>query len=542
VRVLKIILHILISYASAFSIFQEFIKVKTMKKILFYLSLTIIIYILTFINNLPDYDLWARLAVGSIFFQTGNVLKHDIFSYLPTKDLWIDHEWGSGVVFYLLTKYLGDVGLFALKAAILLAIVLLIIKIIKLQIGGYPGIFYLIFIGFSLLPGIFNLIRCQMFTYLVFTLWLYVLERIRRGENRLIWIFPVTMLFWVNMHGGFLAGIGLVLIYAFGELFNHKTYLKYFGILALIIPITLINPYGFDLWDYIIEAAIMPRPYIGEWTSINFSGPVHIFGWIKIHVLAGFMLFCVFTLVVSLKLLFQKEKPDWTRIIMVVVLLYLGIKHQRHTVFFILAVSGLFYHRFVDLFNPLRKFVRDFLTDKAYKVWSIMKYGSGYILLGGIFLYSLPHLSDNIIVDPFAYPVGSLEFIKQNNISGNLATMYSWGSYAFWKLYPQCKVLIDGRYEEVYSNAVYAKAMQFSEHEKNWQEVLKEYHTDIVVLPKGVYTRSDALSLTDWEIVYIDEVSVLLLPKNKMKPFYFYIDYKNPLYWKEDLSKIIPLN
>ncbi|KIE17718.1 hypothetical protein DS62_01150, partial [Smithella sp. SC_K08D17] len=139
-----------------------------MKRPLFYLALATIVYILTFIMNLPDYDLWARLAVGSIFFQTGYVLKHDIFSYLPTKSLWIDHEWGSSVVFYFLARYLGDGGLFALKAVILLAIFILIIKIIKLQTNNSAGILYLTFIGFSLLPGFANLIRCQMFTYLFF--------------------------------------------------------------------------------------------------------------------------------------------------------------------------------------------------------------------------------------------------------------------------------------------------------------------------------------------------------------------------------------
>jgi len=359
-----------------------------MKRIFFYLSLAVIIYILTFLIYVPDYDLWARLAVGSIFFQTGHVLKHDIFSYLPTKDLWIDHEWGSSVVFYFLTKYWGEWGLFALKAVIFLIIFILIIKIIKLQTGKYTGIFYLTFIGFSILPGFANLIRCQVFTYMFFTLWLYVLEKIRRGENKLIWMFPATMLFWANMHGGFLAGIGVVIIYAFGELFNRKDFLKYFGILALIIPVTFINPYGFDLWNYIIEAAVMPRPYIGEWTSISLKGPVHIFAGFKIHILTGFMLIVLLTFIVSIKLLLQKEKPDWTKIILVIVLLYLGIKHQRHTVFFMLAASGLFYRQFVDLFNPLQRFIRDILTEKVYKVWNITKYSFGYIVLGGIFVYS----------------------------------------------------------------------------------------------------------------------------------------------------------
>jgi hypothetical protein len=521
-----------------------------MKKRIFYLSIAIIVYVLTFAVNLPDYDLWARLAVGSIFFQTGHVLKHDIFSYLPTKDLWIDHEWGSSVVFYFFAKYMGDWGIFVLKALILLAIFILIIRIIELQKDkekDSAGIFYFIFLGFSLLPGIAGLIRCQMFSYLFFTLWIYALEKVRRGENKLMWIFPVTMLFWVNMHGGFLTGMGLILIYAIGELLNRKNALKYFGILVLIIPVTLINPYGFVLWNYIIEAALMPRPYVPEWQPINFSGPYHVLEGIKIHALTGFIIFALLTLIAGTGILKHKEKYDWTRIILFIVLLFFGVKHQRHSEFFILAVSGLFYYHYIELFNPVREYIKNHLTDNASEIWNSIRYGFGYVLLAAMLIYSIPRLSYSIVVDPFVYPVGSLEFIKQNGISGNLATPYEWGSYTFWKLYPQCRVLVDGRYEEVYPNDVYNIAMQFSAHKGDWQAALRNYHTDILVLPKNNYSRKDISNLTDWKSVYQDRTSVVLLPKNNVKLFYFYPDYRNPIYAREDLSRKIsrlphPLN
>jgi hypothetical protein len=436
-------------------------------------------------------------------------------------------------------------GIFFLKALIIFAIFTLILKIIKLQTNkgqNPPGVFYLTFLGFSLLPGIANLIRCQIFTYLFFTLWIYGLERIRRGENKLILIFPATMLLWANMHGGFLAGIGLIIIYAIGELLNGKNPIKYFVILALIIPATLINPYGFKLWNYIIEASFMPRPYIPEWHAISLNGPVHIFGKIKIHILAGFMIFASLTIITGIKLLIKREKYDWTRIILVTLLLYLSVKHQRHTEFFVLAVSGLFYYQYINLYSSIRRFIKNNLTDTSYKIWCAIKYNSGYILLGAILVYSAPKLSNIIIVDPLVYPVGSLEFIKQNNISGNLATTYDWGSYTFWKLYPQCKVLIDGRYEEVYSNAVHDIAMQFSEHKGDWREILRNYHTDILLLPKKTYSSSDMLTLTDWKLVYQDASSVVLLPKNRINPFYIYPDYKSPVYLKEDFSRNIKLD
>lgn len=514
-----------------------------MKKIPLYLSLLAIVYLLTFMINVPDYDLWARLAVGSIFFQTGHVLKHDIFSYLPTKDLWIDHEWGSGVIFYFFTKYLGNEALFALKAITILAIFILIMKTIKLYAGQKDvGVFYLVFVGFSLFPGMANLIRCQLFTYFFFTLWIYLLEKVRRGENKYICIFPATMLLWANMHGGFLAGIGLVMIYALGELFNRSYSWKYIGILALILPVTLITPYGIHLWTYMVEAAFMPRPYIAEWSSIDLSGPVHMIAGVKIHVLVGFAILVLMTVVVGVKLWHQKTKPDWTKIIFISVLLFLSFKHQRHAEFFMLAAAGLLYHYYVDLLRPLDYFITTTLPGTSLKILNFMKLSFGYILLGIILVYVSPKISHTVIVSPSSYPVGSFEFIRLNGISGNLATTYEWGSYAFWKLYPQCKVLIDGRYEEVYDNATYIKAMQFSKRKGNWRDMIKNYPTEILVLPKNTYSKADMLSLTDWKPVYEDKISVLLLPKSAKIFMYFYPENNSLSSWEENLSKEIRLN
>jgi hypothetical protein len=196
----------------------------------------------------------------------------------------------------------------------------------------------------------------------------------------------------------------------------------------------------------------------------------------------------------------------------------------------------------VNLFTPIEEFIKNNLIDKTYKVWGQVKYSSGYLLLVVICVYSFPKLSTHIVVDPLFYPVGSLEFIKQNNISGNLAIPYNWGSYAFWKLYPQCKVLIDGRYEEVYPDTVYNKAILFSEHKADWQAVLRDYHTDIIVLSKRKYSPSDIITLTDWKLVYQDTSSVLLLQKDKVKPVYVYPGNINLIYRTEDFSKKVNLN
>jgi hypothetical protein len=81
------------------------------------------------------------------------------------------------------------------------------------------------------------------------------------------------MLFWANLHGGFLAGIGLVIFYITGDFLNKKKISNYLLILFAIIPVTLINPYGLKYWLYLFDAVLMERPGITEWRIFNpFAG------------------------------------------------------------------------------------------------------------------------------------------------------------------------------------------------------------------------------------------------------------------------------
>jgi hypothetical protein len=512
------------------------------RQALFYCSLLTVVFILTFLTHSPDYDLWARLAVGSIFFQTGSVPRHDIFSYVPTKAQWIDHEWGASVVFYAAAKFLGVWGIFLLKAVIIFLVLLLIVKTIKIQKNTSPvGIVFIMLLGLSLFPGVGAVIRCQMFTYLFFALWLYQLECIRRNNNKNLWIFPVTMLFWVNMHGGFITGIGLIVIYAVGELLNRKNPVRYLIILGMILPITLVNPYGVEFWKYIIEASLMPRPTVTEWHPIRLDGPNQMIMGFQIHYLIGFFIFIVITFVAIGRQIIKKEQPDWTKYLLTIVLLYLGWSHQRHVIFFVIAMAAFFYNQYIELLGFVKTSFGKILKLKSNKWWTAINQNVGYVLLIILLFRLLPLLQYDILLNPKQYPFGSFEFIKQNKLTGNLATTFVWSCYAFWKLYPQCKVLVDGRYEEVYTNAVFDDAIQLSFKSGTWDEVVRKYSTEILVLPKQLFQPADLQKLPGWDLAYMDFVSVVLLPKDKLRTDFIKPDYTNSIYLTENFAKKIKL-
>jgi len=511
------------------------------------LSLLVLVYVLTFLTNIPDYDLWTRLAVGSVFFQTGHVLRHDVFSYLPTKPLWVDHEWGSGVLFYLFTRWFGNTGVFILKGLLLYVIFLMVAKTIRLRNAKLaPSALFFALLGYAIFPGVASLIRSQMFTYLFFIIWIYALERVRMNEanpgmkdRRMYLLFPCTMLLWANLHGGFVAGVGLVLLYALGELLNRKSPLPYLGIATSILPVMLINPYGFGLLRSVVEAALMERPFIPEWHPVSLSGPMQNLGTFHVHFLAGFMIVVGLTAAAACRCLVVRQERDWTKICVLVTTFLLAMRHQRHVVFFVLAAAALAYEPILALLEPIRRMLDRRAPRTSNQIQGVARWALGYGMPAMVFLLIIPRLHHRIVVDYRRFPVGSLEFIRHNKLSGNLATAFDFGSFAEWKLYPQCKTMIDGRYEEVFPNDVFDLAMRLSVREGQWWEVVNRFPPDIIVLPKLGYSIADLASLRGWKPVYQDHVSLVLLPVDKIQGPYVRPDYKSSAYASEDLARPI---
>jgi len=500
--------------------------VDIIKKSAFFTTLFLFSFILMIIKNGADPDLWHRMAVGKIFSQTGWIAYHDIFSYFPKNEIWIDHEWLSGVVFYYIADHFGDYGFIILQVVMTFLILFLIYKINQLISPENKNriSFYLIaLIGFH--AGLSSTLRCQSFTYLFFALWIYALERIRRGETRLIWIFPVTMLFWANFHGGFLAGIGLIVFYIAGEFLNRRSVKKYFAILALILPVTFINPYGIKYWQYILEATTMQRPYITEWESFNLFESIYSGLGIKLLILILFLGY-------GYKILKKQFNIDKVELIAIAVTLYLGIKHERHSVFFAILAASFGYQHFTAFLNAtvgkLEQKITGFLNQDTLEKINFSKDYAVYfflILTSVSIISSIP-----IKITLEEYPVKEVDFIKRNKLSGNLFVPFNWGTYAMWKLYPQNYVSIDGRFEEVYKIEAYMDVIKFNFLNEDQEEILNKYHHDVFLLELDTKAYEMLKSRQDWQLVYKGEMGAVFLPISEklMNP---QMPYDNPCYY-----------
>jgi hypothetical protein len=464
-------------------------------------------------STLADPDLWGYLAFGRLFWENGGRFPYqDVFSYPPTLNPWIYHEWLTGVLFYPLYHHLGAPALQLVKYALGLAAAALVYATARRRGAGAGAAALGLWMTQLFLPLGYSPVRAQVFTYGFFALYLYLLEEARRtGNCRCLWCLPPVMVLWCNLHGGFVAGLGLLGLYALGEALSLRPWRPYAGILVLSVLATLINPYGLAYWHYLVRAVLMPRPEITEWASLLLA---YRRGLVGDQELSYFLALIIF----SGCLVRWARWQDRTGLLALAVTLGLGLRHQRHLVFFLLLAGAYLPLLLSEYFAVLRS--RPGVAAARGRVgWRLPSLGAVALSLGlgyGFLLehpwrIDTPRLPGRGITERIYYPVGGVNYLRSQGLAGKLLLEFNWGEYALWQLYPHCRVALDGRYETVYPEVVAKAYFEFILGRPGWREFLEQYPPDLVLVDgrSGIYY----LLLEDkaWRQVYADPGCALLV-------------------------------
>lgn len=467
-----------------------------------------------------DHDLWARLIAGMGFVETGHVLTQDFLSYTPVHTWW-DHEWGAGVIFYLCLKFFGAYSFIILQVLMIFGIVFTASRIVKLRYGeNHCNIIFYFFAIMAVLDTLNNPVRSHLFSFLFFTVFIYIFEKARNGENRLLFLVPLIILFWNNIHGGVVAGMGLMLMYALGEFLNKKPFAKYLITFAVSAPVMLINPWGWDYIKFLIMANTMSRKYIVEWMSI-FS-KIQMFGFIKFKV---FMFAMVIAETISL---IKKFKiPNWynnidkTKYIIIFTTLYLSVAHVKMIPFFVIASLCFIYEDFYELIKNIK--LPEWKNRAVYSVIFILAF------------FTLTTKDFSLPLAFGSFPIKEAEFLKLNNLKGKVFANFNYGSYLSYKLYPNNTIFMDGRYEEVYYDYMIPLQLNFFLVNPNWEEAITVFPPDILILEKSYPVFEAIKNSKDWKLVYDGKYNGVFLPKDKVKDKYIMPTddekyYKNSLF------------
>ena len=104
------------------------------------------------------------------------------------------------------------------------------------------------------------------------------------------------------------------------------------------------------------------------------------------------------------------------------------------------------------------------------------------------------------------YPVGAVEYLKQADFRGNLMLPFEVGGYAMWKLHPQAKVSLDGRYEVAYQPGILEDHLALFRAGKGWRDILAKYPTDAILVPCLSRLSAAMPSMPNWTRTYSDGV------------------------------------
>src|ERR1700690_1890509 len=162
------------------------------------------------LHTVGDNDMGWHLATGRWVVEHRQVPRTDVLSFTSAGTPWMYPPF-AGVLFYLTYSAFGYAGLSWFCALACLAVVAYLVRrgdmastvLATLAVGSIATR---------------TAARADLFSTVFFALFLGELWAYHRGLRCRLWLLPVIMLFWVNLHPGFIAGLGAIGAYLLIEI------------------------------------------------------------------------------------------------------------------------------------------------------------------------------------------------------------------------------------------------------------------------------------------------------------------------------------
>ncbi len=441
-------------------------------------SILIVLFYFYCLNSLGilDSDFGWHLQTGR-YILTHGIPKTDPFSYtMPSYQL-IPHEWLTQIIIAKLFPVLGTIGL---------SIIFAFLAILPI---GFQTILYKgkTFIPLLLMEGgaMITLIglRPKQLDWL-FAEILFLLFLSQKHWRSFRYFLPILMIFWVNLHGGFALGIGLIFLYIFLRFVFYKS-INLIDIVVLLLSIiaTFINPYGIYMWKwvYITMTDTKLHSRIIEWL------PSFYFINLMLWTYTATSLFFIFK--------YARRFPK-DQIAMYIILFIFGVSSYRNIPFWLLYSLPLTY-------TAIKLFSLEVEKIKFGKKRLLIIYRLFIVLI--LIVFALQYYPLFLLGKKTSfYPTSAITYLKIHPYSGQLFAPYEWGGYLIWQ-YPEKKVFIDGRMPSwrQHTNNLHESRDSFLEYESilngklPFSNEAKKYHITRVLFYKQLALPSSTTILTD---------------------------------------------
>lgn len=443
-------------------------------------------------------DFWHHLARGEYIAEYGKLLDHDIYTFTVAEQPFQDVNWLTQCVYAVLFA-LGGLALVQTINALTLAISLgLLVHLCRKRCGS---LVLAMAVGLAVFLGLWHVlsIRPQSFSILLFVLFLLVLDASVRRPWLLVTL-PLLEGLWANLHGAFPAGIMLLGCFGLAELLRAvqaHTWTPRLSALTFAfvgcLAATLANPYGWHIYEYVgLTSQRAGSRGIDEWLPPSFDQLIGIAFFLSLPVLAGI-------LIVAWKK--NRFVPELEEAILILCFLPLAAMSIRMVAWWLLVIGLPLSRALATLFLNARD------ADMPRTMGATMT----TVVLLLIAVFSVPWLAafnpllawkDRERVEHRLEAVH--QYLATHVGKGRVFTRLEWGEYLGRRGHPNFPVFMDGRIE-IYPDDVWQAYSQITQAYRSWQDDLKAYGVNVLVLDAVYHERLgllDQVRQSNWREVF----------------------------------------
>lgn len=449
--------------------------------------------------------MWWHLRTGEYILQNG-IPTHDVFSFTVTHHEWVTHEWLSQVVMWGIYLVGGLPGLI-IAFALLVALSHWLVYVVS---DGRPYLPAFVTLLAAFASAIVWGARPQIFNLLLTAVFIFIVERYRQRKllGRFLWLLPMLMVIWANLHSGYLLGVVLLGTYAVGWALERWWGSQIEPIptwedirqLAIVTGVSffaaVLNPSGVELWIYpfLTLGSTAMQVYIQEWHSPDFHQVI-------------FWPFAALLVAGILSMVFSKKRPSATDLLLFLGTGCAGLLSARHIPLFALVSVPIVSRHLVFTLQgtSLAPIVEEQTEVPLSKpIFNIVNWGVLVVFAFVAFVWTANTIIENEGVIAERYPVTAVTYLEESGLADEPGyNSYNWGGYLIWRGIP---VFVDGR-ADVYGDAFLFYYLQAFEIRPNWEETLTEFDVSYVLMEKGSPLFALLESSGDWQEVYHDDLA-----------------------------------
>jgi hypothetical protein len=208
-----------------------------------------------------DPDIWWHLADARILCTTHHFIQTEPYSFSVAGERWVNPEWLSEIPYWFGYQALRLRGIYVVTWLVLCANCLLIYWRGYRLSRSADAAFWSSCLGYVLMTVNAGP-RTIAIGYVALSAELLILESSEQGNRRLLWLLPPLFCVWINLHGSWIIGMALLVLYIvcgwfrvrMGELEQDPVpggdRSRLLFVLAVSTAALMVNPYGWRLlWN-----------------------------------------------------------------------------------------------------------------------------------------------------------------------------------------------------------------------------------------------------------------------------------------------------